>query len=93
MFKLAVATVGNYGEMYRRHLEDILPRPVPDRINSGDSGVIYAYPFGNLQRVGDGPVAGGTLESILARGKLRCGVSRRAIFARLDAASQTWVGK
>jgi hypothetical protein len=92
VFRNAVKIVGNYGEIYRRNLEALLPRPVPDRINPGDSGLIYAFPFGSLEAVGEGPIAGGTLDAIMQRGHLRCGISRRVIFAQFNSTSQSWNG-
>ena len=64
-FRNAVKDVGNYGEIYNRHLATLLPRPTPDSINRGNSGLIYAFPFSSLD--GNGPTAtrGGTLEKIL----------------------------
>ena len=92
MFINAVKDVGNYGEVYRRHLEPILPRPEPDRINNGETGLIYSFPFGSVTPIGFGAVRGGTLEKILMRGRLRCGISRRSIFAEFDQITQSWSG-
>jgi general L-amino acid transport system substrate-binding protein len=92
-FRRSVRLVGNYGEIYRRHLEDLLPRPVPDRINSGDSGLIYSFPFGGLSALGPNPNPGGTLQAIIDRGHLRCGISRRVIFAQFDPSTQSWAGE
>lgn len=93
MFINAIKDVGNYGEVYRRHLEPILPRPVPDRINNGETGLIYSFPFGSTTPIGLGAVRGGTLERILMRGHLRCGISRRSIFAEFDQITQSWSGR
>jgi general L-amino acid transport system substrate-binding protein len=93
MFSNAIQIVGNYGEIYGRNLEALLPRPPPDMINKGDSGLIYAFPFGDVRAVGDGPVMGGTLEKIRQRGYLRCGISRRVIFAQFNVSRQSWNGE
>ena len=74
MFQNALAAVGNYGEIYDRHLESISPRLKVNTINHGESGLLYAHPFGKVDTVGPGPIKGGTLESILQRGVLRCGI-------------------
>ena len=93
-FRNAVREVGNYGEIYRRTLEGLLPRPVPDQINGGDSGLIYAFPFGTPDGVlAEGPQQGSTLDEIQTRGYLKCGISLRVIFAQFDATNQTWDGK
>lgn len=74
MFINAVSAVGNYGEMYFRHLENIVPRKGLNLINNG-TGLIYSHPFGAVGNEGPPPVPGGTLETIVERGKLRCGTS------------------
>jgi hypothetical protein len=92
MVRDAVRSVGNYGEIYKRHLAPILDRPVIDEINRGNSGLIYAMPFGNITRSGPGPTPNGTLAKVLERGKLICGIQRAALLAMEDAASATWYG-
>eukprot|EP00934_Nitzschia_sp_Nitz4_P005117 Nitzschia sp. Nitz4//scaffold238_size30058//11696//14318//NITZ4_008000-RA/size30058-augustus-gene-0.16-mRNA-1//-1//CDS//3329543531//5107//frame0 len=93
VFQDIVATVGNYGDVYERTLESILPRPAPDKINRGNSGVMYAFPFGDLDSAEvTGLVPGGTLETIVNRGYLRCGINNRVIFALFDSATNTWDG-
>ena len=92
MFRDVVSVVGNYGEIYERNLEHILPRPVSDYINDGKTGLIYAFPFGNLNAVGPDPIARGRLQKILLRGKLQCGVQeRRPIYAVKDTNGE-WSG-
>ena len=73
MFINAVREVGNYAEMYRKHLDPILPRPTANMLNVGISGVLYGMPFGNLQHGNVtisnlnmlGPLEGGQLEQII----------------------------
>jgi general L-amino acid transport system substrate-binding protein len=91
MARDAVAAVGNYGEIYERNLERLLPRSDTNSINDGSNGgIIYALPFGSLTAAGPGPANGGTLEKILDRGFLKCGVSTRVIFAQQN--DGTWSG-
>jgi len=92
MFRDTVTAIGSYGELYERNLEPLLPRPPVNFPNDGSTGLIYSYPFSNTLSVGSGPVAGGTLEAILERGYLKCGVSTRVIFAQYDEATQEWSG-
>ena len=96
-FRRAIAAVGNYGEIYNRHLLSILPRPDQDRLNTGTSGLIYSFPFGSIDpddgEFGPGPVLGGSLEAISARGTLVCGVFRRPVFAEYNFDASTWYGK
>ena len=91
MFRNVIRTVGNYGEIYERNLELILPRPMPDLINKGNSPLIYAFPFGSLSNtpgVFQGSstsltgmnnqnmlTSGGRLERILNQGSLKCGIN------------------
>jgi len=92
MFINAIKAVGNYAELYERNLESIIPRAEANNINQGDTGLIYAFPFGALLTEGPGPVAGGTLETIVQRGHLRCGITRLAVFAEFDTVAQEWRG-
>lgn len=93
-FQNAIAAVGNYGEVYARHLERILPRGDVNKINEENSGdgLIFSYPFGSLDTNGPGPVDGGTLEAIRKRGHLRCGITRTPGFAEFDVESNQWTG-
>jgi general L-amino acid transport system substrate-binding protein len=74
MFKNALAAVGNYGEIYARHLEPISTRLKVNTINHGETGLLVSHPFGKVDTVGPGPMKGGVIESILERGFLRCGI-------------------
>lgn len=87
-----LGAVGNYEEVYNRNLEPIIPRASANTINQGDTGLIYAFPFGNFLTNGPGPVSGGTLVTIISRGHLRCGITRRAVFAVFDTDGQEWQG-
>jgi general L-amino acid transport system substrate-binding protein len=92
MFVNAVDVVGNYAEIYERNLELVLPRQSQDQINSGTSGLLYSYPFGDVTEPGSGPTLGGTIDAIRSRGILHCGVSTRAIFANFDSLRESWSG-
>ena len=87
MFRNAIQAVGNYGSMYDRYLQDRSPRR-PGGINTphlfaSDGGLLYANPLGDISNIEDGlsdgllflgPTEGGTIERILDRGTLRCGI-------------------
>lgn len=100
MFVDALVEVGNYGEIYERNLESMLPRPTVNTINGGDdssglTGLIYSHPFGSreaIQANGPSPVDGGTLRTIVQRGHLRCGITTRRLVAELDSETQEWKG-
>jgi ABC-type amino acid transport substrate-binding protein len=81
MFQDAFAVVGDYDQIYKRHLERYVPRSAANRINMGDSPAMFPIPFGNLKPDTVPNISGGTLESIRHRGHLRCGITQAAIFA------------
>jgi len=71
----ALTAVGNYGEVYTRHLSSISPRLEVNTINDGETtGLLYSYPLGKVDAVGPGPIKHGVIERILQRGFLRCGI-------------------
>eukprot|EP00957_Ditylum_brightwellii_P212144 15367012-Ditylum_brightwellii.AAC.1 len=78
MFINAVGAVGNYDEIYKRHMEAIIPRRGINMINNGTSGRMYSHPFGNLFNkahiASPGHEEGGQLEAIFERGYLKCGI-------------------
>lgn len=90
MFHDAVTLVGDYGQIYERHLEKYVPRSEANRINHGISPAMFAVPFGNLQPDVVPNVSGGKLEEVRDRGHLRCGISPGAFFAEFDGS--TWTG-
>jgi ABC-type amino acid transport substrate-binding protein len=94
MFRNAIAAVGNYGEMYDRHYAARSPRADGlNRLNTGESGLMYSKPFGSINTIDPipgqdppGPIANGTLEAIANRGHLRCGIlSNRTGFAEYNS--------
>mmetsp|Transcript_27130 Transcript_27130/g.45231 ORF Transcript_27130/g.45231 Transcript_27130/m.45231 type:complete len:851 (-) Transcript_27130:149-2701(-) len=91
-FRDAVSAVGNYEEIYERHLEKILPRTAVNTINTGQSGGIFSHPFGSYQTLGPEPTDGSTLKEITDRGHLRCGISRYPGFAEFDPVLKEWYG-
>jgi len=93
MFRSAVGASGNIGEIYDRHLKDVLPRGNGlNTINTGNSGLIYSFPFGTTQTQGPEPSVGGTIEAIRNRGYLACGINPFLGFSNLDITSATWSG-
>jgi hypothetical protein len=95
MVRNVVRYVGNYREIFDRYLAPYFDHRIPDVINPGNSGLIYALPFGNIARSGPGPIPNGTLGKVLARGYLICGIRRSAVLAMMeneDTASPTWSG-
>jgi len=77
MFRNALGAVGNYAEIYDRHLQSISPRLKINMLNNGETGLLYSYPFGSITTIGPGPIEDGVIESIIQRGFLRCGIPLR----------------
>ena len=77
MFRNALGAVGNYAEIYDRHLQSISPRLKINMLNNGETGLLYSYPLGSITTIGPGPIEDGVIESIIQRGFLRCGIPLR----------------
>jgi len=76
-FRHAVAAVGNYAEMWSQHFEGTsIHRRSINHINNGSTGLLYAHPLGTLNPPDAALVEslGPTMERILQRGTLLCGV-------------------
>ena len=43
MFQNVVSSIGNYGEIYTRNLEQILPRSGPNRLNRNPQSLLSTY--------------------------------------------------
>lgn len=92
-FQNVINAVGNYRDLYERHLSAILPRTEMNKINDGKStGLIFSFPFGSPSTHGPGPVDGGTLKETRERGHLRCGITRLPGFAEFDYSTGEWKG-
>lgn len=104
IFKHVIATIGNFAEFYERTVEPWFPRsqnPL-DFINDGSTGLLYAFPFGDLEEYVENkndleliqPVANGTLELIASNKFVRCGVvvTNRSDFASFNESAMTWQG-
>ena len=92
MFRNVIRVVGNYADIYGEHLEGEFPREAVNQLNNGTTGLMYAHPFGDLGPTPEDEYVtfGPTLERILNRGKLLCGVrGSRPGFAILSNNSNT----
>ena len=76
----AIKAVGNYGDVYNRHMQDVVPRKglnllYDTSVENQVSGLQYSHPFGTIS---DAPrhefSQDGKINTILNRGKLVCGV-------------------
>lgn len=96
MASIAVAIVsefGNYGDLYEKHLESLLPRQGLNSLSlDGAMGLIYPFPFGMMTTKGPDPIANGTLEAILQRGSLRCGLIPQTGLAEHNESDGIWAG-
>lgn len=89
MFQKAISAVGNYGEIYARNMEALVPRDGLNLINVGNSGLTYSFPFGALGT--EGVYVNGTIDLIRERGFLNCGVGATG-FATFSQENLTWTG-
>ena len=92
MFRNVIRVVGNYADIYGEHLEGDFPREAVNQLNNGTTGLMYAHPFGDLGPTPEDEYVtfGPTLERILNRGKLLCGVrGDRPGFAILSNSSNS----
>ena len=96
MFKNAITVVGNYGELYLRHLGSILPRQDINLINDGNRPLIYSHPFGNASPSNRAVPDSLTLRQLRQLNQiglpLRCGVTKSVGFAELNTTTQEWSG-
>ena len=87
MFRDAINASGNYGEVWDRNAQPVLPRDSVafNRLNGGSTGQMMTLKFGEIANDrGDVPLSDAMM-TILNRGKLRCGVrTGRAGFATVS---------
>ncbi|CAB9522337.1 Putative amino-acid ABC transporter-binding protein YhdW [Seminavis robusta] len=66
-----------------------MPRATLNNVNGGETGLIFSHPFGESYETRGAPL-GPTLESVLERGVLRCGIrTNRSGFARGEGPTYT----
>lgn len=75
MFQDANEVVGSYDQIYKRHLEDLVPRSSANQINLGYTAAMYAKPLGNLTNRSPDQMSSSTIENIRKRGKLTVGIT------------------
>eukprot|EP00797_Seminavis_robusta_P001663 Sro10_g008210.2 (386) ;mRNA; r:162544-163701 len=85
MMESVVAEIGNYADVYHRHVEHIIPRRGLNLLYhhhdehetlsplSSANGLLFSFPLGKVDT--KGYLQGPTLQRILSRGFLRCGVA------------------
>ncbi|CAB9529663.1 Putative amino-acid ABC transporter-binding protein YhdW [Seminavis robusta] len=91
-----VQEFGNYADLYKAHVEQVLPRAGLNQLynpQTDHSGLMYSHPFGKsaLQEEGPGIQPDGSIDKILTRGHLLCGVESRPGFAFVGEDGQ-WRG-
>ena len=93
VFENAVAFRGNYGEMYNFNLQSFLPRGGMNKLNTGTSPIMLAFPLGDVDVLGpEIERLSPTVAAIKARGFLNCGVNIRKGFADFDTVTRQWSG-
>ena len=92
MFIDTVKSFGNFGDLYTFPMD----RLARNLVNNGTTGMLVSPPLGILEHLHPeppGPLSGGTIDSILTRGFLRCGVrGDRPGFAVFIPDNADWVG-
>ena len=91
----AVAARGNIEELYNFNLQTFMPRTGLNRLNPGDSPIMYAFPMGPLMSDVAAPelkVQSPTVKAITERGSLNCGIRTRKGFAEFDRTTKEWSG-
>jgi len=94
-FLPVIEAVGNYGEIWARHIEVVVPRKGLNLLytDGSNSGLLYSHPFGVIDDFCHEFDPLGTINQIIDRGKLTCGIfgteyqSIDADFCRALAAS------
>ena len=90
-----MAARGNIEELYNFNLQTFMPRTGLNRLNSGDSPIMYAFPMGPLMSDVAAPelkVQSPTVKAIKERGSLNCGIRTRKGFAEFDRTTKEWSG-
>ena len=78
--------------IYEKHMAPYIPRGDANQINVGNTGAMYATPFGDLQPEVLPETSSVTVDEIRRRGHLKCGITQASIFAEFDAATGSWRG-
>lgn len=75
---LSVKEVGNYGDIYKRNMEEVVPRKGLNLLYStseeNKSGLLYSHPTGVIDAFRHDFAPDGKINQILDRGNLVCGV-------------------
>lgn len=82
----AHAVVGDFGDLYDKHLEGLVPRSQANHLNLGSTPAMIVKPLGNLEISSPPPdrIMSPTIEAIQKRGFLNVGVSDSQLFSRLE---------
>jgi len=72
--------------------QKITERNSLNMINRGDTSLIYSIPLGDTNTQGRDPILGGTIQRILERGTLNCGIFKSPGFAKHDTNTLLWEG-
>jgi ABC-type amino acid transport substrate-binding protein len=83
MFHDAFQVVGDYGQLYKKHLESLVPRSSANEINLGNTAGMFSKPFGTLRTNLSPGLKSPTIKAIFQRGYLVVGIVGAPIFAEL----------
>ena len=90
-----ISEVGHYGDLYEKHLDDILPRRGANMLYQPQSltGLVYNVPFGQVNKIkGQAPFSGSRLDIVLEREYLLCGIPASNISGFAQKVNGTWSG-
>jgi len=81
----AHAVVGDFGALYAKHLERLVPRSEANQLNLGNTPAMIVRPMGNLEsRNLPQTTISSTIEAITTRGHLIVGITESHLFARWE---------
>jgi len=90
VFRNAVQANGNYGEIWAKTMP--IKRSGKNLINKGSSGLLSAFPIGNINTIGPEPEPNGTIDTIINRGYLNCGMAKRPGYSMYNVTSKSSYG-
>mmetsp|Transcript_16351 Transcript_16351/g.22788 ORF Transcript_16351/g.22788 Transcript_16351/m.22788 type:complete len:655 (+) Transcript_16351:97-2061(+) len=85
MFINAISAVGNYEQLYMKHLDESIPRGGLNVINNGSTALLYAPPFGTIKDETTEVKNSIMIETIQERGVLHCGERKSETWSELGA--------
>ena len=83
MFQDAFQVVGDYSQLYKKHLESLVPRSPANEINLGNTAGMFSKPFGTLRTNMSPGLTSPTVTAVKQR-NLVVGITDAPIFSEFD---------